>query len=204
MIEELNADIYVIQECENPKKFPELLKFSSGNCFWCGEKDSKGLAIFAKPSINMELNDWPTYCLRHFMSVRIDNLFNLVGVWAAPPYIEEYYIYQAINISKYDSNTLLIGDFNSNAIWDKSHGKRSHSKVVEELKEKNIVSAYHYSTGENEGEETKCTFHLYRHTDKQYHIDYCFLCPNLLKNFEILDSKSWLQYSDHFPIQVEI
>lgn len=204
IIQKENADIYVIQECENPDKYQELFSKFLSNYIWYGEKDSKGLGIFVKPNVKMELNDWPVYCLRHFISVKINDSIDLLGVWASSPYIEEYYIYQTINIDKYNENTLIIGDFNSNAIWDKDHGKRNHSAVVAELKRKNIVSAYHYITGEQEGQETRSTFCLYKHNDKKYHIDYCFLNPIHLKEFLIFDSEEWLRYSDHMPIQVII
>ena len=203
-IQTLDADVYVIQECENPEKYKKQFEGFFSNYCWFGEKDSKGLAIFAKNDIVMERNDWPVYCLRHFVSVKLNGLIDLIGVWASPPYIEEYYIYQSINIDKYGDRTLIIGDFNSNVKWDKDHGKRNHSTVVKELKEKNIVSAYHYVTGEKEGAETKSTFYLYRHDDKKYHIDYCFLNPTYIKKFEILESEKWLEHSDHMPIQIII
>ncbi len=203
-IQKEDADIYVIQECENPEKYQNQFSEFLTDYVWHGEKNSKGLGIFIKPHIKIKLNDWPVFCLRHFISVKINDDFDLLGVWASPHYIEEYYIYQSINIDKYGENTLIIGDFNSNAIWDKEHGKRNHSAVVAELKTRNIVSAYHYTTGEKEGQETQNTFCLYRHNDKQYHIDYCFLNPARIKAFQILNSEDWLRYSDHFPIQILI
>mgnify|MGYP002568374913 CR=1 FL=1 len=204
IIQKQDADIYVIQECENPEKYKKHFIGFLTDYVWCGEKDSKGLGIFVKPNVKMEANSWPVYCLRHFISVKINDCIDLLGVWASPPYIEEYYIYQSINIDNYGENTVIIGDFNSNAIWDKDHGKRNHSAVVAELKTKNIVSAYHYVTGEQEGQETQSTFYLYKHRDKKYHIDYCFLNPSHIEDFQILGSEEWLQYSDHMPIQVII
>ena len=201
-IEKYNADIYVIQECENPLKYKREFSKYLENYLWYGETDNKGIGIFAGRNIQLRKNDWPVYCLRHFISVRVNDAFDLVGVWAGAPYIEEYYIYQSINIERYTSNTIIIGDFNSNALWDKDHGKRNHSAVVAELKKVNIVSAYHYKTGENPGEETNGTFYLYKHIDKSYHIDYCFINPDNIKEFSILGSEYWLQYSDHMPIQI--
>ena len=199
-----DVDIYVIQECENPSKYSNEFSGFYSDYIWYGEKDSKGLAIFVKDGISMKNNNWPFYCLRHFISVKINNDFDLVGVWASYPYIEEYYIYQAINIDKYSENTVLIGDFNSNAMWDKKHQKRNHTAVVRQLQNINIVSAYHYFSKETAGKETEHTFHLYRHIDKPYHIDYCFGNPMRFKNFKILKNNNWLQHSDHLPIQVEI
>ncbi len=203
-IKALKADIYVIQECENPERYKKNFQDFYTDYVWCGEKDSKGLAIFFSPEIKYEMNDWPVYCLRHFLSLRINDTFDLLGVWAGPPYIEEYCIYQAINIDRYSENTIIIGDFNSNAIWDKRHGKRNHSFVVEQLKSKGLVSAYHHLTREAQGSETQNTFCLYKHPDKRYHIDYCFLTPEHINDFRILNENTWLEMSDHYPIQIEI
>lgn len=204
LIQKYDADVYIIQECENPEKYPKEFSQFPTNYVWWGESENKGLCIFAKSDIEMKKNDWPVYCLRHFISVRINNRFDLLGVWASPPYIEEYYIYQSINIDRYNEDTILIGDFNSNSIWDKNHRKRNHSAVVKQLETKNIVSAYHYISGEQAGQETKETFYLHKNKNKGYHIDYCFLNPKNLKSFEIFDSEEWLEYSDHMPIQVII
>ena len=203
-IQALDADIYVIQECENPEKYKRNFEGFFMDYIWYGEKDSKGLAIFVSPEIKYQMNDWPVYCLRHFLSLRINDTFNLLGVWAGPPYIEEYCIYQAINIDRYDEKTIIIGDFNSNAIWDKQHGMRNHSVVVDQLKNKGLVSAYHHTSGEKHGEESQNTFCLYKNPGKKYHIDYCFLNPERIADFKILNENVWLELSDHYPIQIEV
>lgn len=203
-IKQTCADIYVIQECENPQKYIGAFDGFYTNYIWYGEKDSKGLAIFAKPDVVLRKNDWPVYCLRHFLSVNVNDRFDLLGVWACFPYIEEYCIYQAINIDRYTEKTVIIGDFNSNAIWDKEHGRRNHSTVVGQLKEKGLVSAYHYITQEAHGSESTATYCMYKHTDKPYHIDYCFTAPQNISDFRVLDDSDWLKYSDHYPIIIEI
>lgn len=205
ILQELDADIYVIQECENPELCSnnEYVHFAS-NYFWTGINKNKGLAIFAKDTIVLKNNNWNAYCLRNFLSINIDKKFDLVGVWACKPYIEEYYIYQNINYNKINNNTIIIGDFNSNKKWDKKHYDRNHSNVVNELKEKGLISAYHYINNEEQGEESKNTFYLYRHLDKGYHIDYCFIDKTKIKSFEILYNESWLKYSDHLPIMITI
>ena len=200
-IKKENADVYVIQECENPEKYKDDFSGFCSEYIWVGEKDSKGLCIFVNPLIKMVLNEWPSYCLRHFLSVKINDEFDLLGVWAGPPYIAEYYVYQSINIEKYSDNTIIIGDFNSNVIWDKDYGARSHSMVVKEI---NMISAYHYTTGDEEGKEKQSTFYMYKHLDKKYHIDYCFLDPKLIKSFRILEGEEWLKYSDHMPLMLEV
>ena len=198
---ELDADIYVIQECENPAESScvEYVDFAK-NHLWIGEHKSKGLGVFAREGVRMRENDWKKFCLRNFLSVNINNSFDLVAVWACHPYIEEYYIYQSINIVNYNENTIIIGDFNSNAIWDKKHHSRTHSAIVQQLNDIGISSAYHYSTNEVQGSETAPTFYLYRHFDKPYHIDHCFTAAKNIHSYHVLNSLHWLEKSDHMPI----
>ena len=162
------------------------------------------MCVFVSPNMRAKHNDWKTYCLRHFLSLRINDSFDLLGVWACSPYIEEYFIYQTINFEKYDSNTVIIGDFNSNVIWDRSHGSRNHSEVVKQLETKGLISVYHYITGVLQGEEKSNTFYLYKHTDKSYHIDHCFASKDYIMDYVIYDNTEWLQYSDHMPIEVTL
>lgn len=200
-IKKLNADIYVIQECEDPKRYikKEYGTFAN-NYLWIGDKS--GLGIFASKNIKIKLLDWPAYCLKYFLPVEIDNQFTLLAVWTKRQYIEEYYIYQYINKNHYDKNMVIIGDFNSNSIWDYKHGERNHTVVVEQLNEIGLVSAYHHVNKLPQGEEKNGTFYMNRKLEKPYYIDYAFLAPNKIKNFHVC-SKTWLNYSDHVPIIVE-
>lgn len=200
----IEADIYVIQECENPAECSSTAyKKFADNYLWIGENKNKGLGVFARKGILLEENSWPKYCLRNFLSIRVNTVFDLIAVWACRPYIEEYYIYQNINIPYYNNDTVIIGDFNSNAIWDKKHYTRTHSAVVQQLNEIGLCSAYHYINGEDQGNESTPTFYLYRHTDKGYHIDHCFISASNIQNYRVLHSIDWLKKSDHLPILLE-
>ena len=50
-----DADIYVIQECENPEisNSDEYIEFAS-NYYWVGENQYYGLGIFAKNNVKLE------------------------------------------------------------------------------------------------------------------------------------------------------
>ena len=202
IIRELNADLYVIQECENPADYSYAEAFSA-TYLWTGEKKSRGLGVFAKDGITIRENPWPKYVLRNFLSVRVEETFDLVAVWACKPYIEEYCIYQSINLERITETSVIIGDFNSNSIWDSTHGTRNHTRVTKELEQKGLHSAYHIMTGERPGEERTPTFYLYRHLDRGFHIDYCFLAPGRLQKASILEN-TWISHSDHVPLLVEL
>ncbi len=82
----LNADIYIIQECENPsestdKKYQEWAE----NYIWIGDNKNKGLAIFVKPEIKLEKLDWSNqfkdHSVKHFLSCKINMDFILLAVW---------------------------------------------------------------------------------------------------------------------------
>ncbi len=200
----LNADIYVIQECENPaESICESYREFAQNYLWIGETKNKGLGVFARKEMSIKENSWSKYCLRNFLSVRINDCFDLVAVWACKPYIEEYYIYQNINLPNYNKNTIIIGDFNSNVIWDKKHDSRTHGSIVRQLEDIGLYSVYHFLTGESQGNEKTPTFYLYRHTDKGYHIDHCFAAKNIIQSYRILQDSDWLKKSDHLPIIFE-
>ncbi|MCE2743267.1 MAG: hypothetical protein LW701_06845 [Fluviicola sp.] len=104
-------------------------------------------------------------------------------------------------------NTSIIGDFNSNKIWDQWDRWWNHSDVVKELNELGLESLYHKFYKEEQGKESKHTFHLHRKIEKSYHIDYCFAPKILLENlikFEIGEQKVWTEFSDHNPLIIEI
>ena len=139
--------------------------------------------------------------------------FNLFLVWAYNPNDRDgKYITQVWKaIIHYDEiltgkSTMFIGDFNSNTIWDyQKHRLSNHSSVVSQLESKGIFSTYHFYHKQNQGKEQHPTFYMYRHRDKPYHIDYCFVSEDLLKKLEsveIGEYDAWAKYSDHVPVIV--
>jgi exodeoxyribonuclease III len=211
-------DLLIIPECENLEK----LVFDAGiatfsDKLWYGAAPNKGLGIFSYGSLRLTPIEKYNPDFKWIIPISVTGGsfdFDLFAIWANNPgdkdgrYIEQ--IWKALH--HYDhllagKPTLLVGDFNSNSIWDKEHRQGSHSNVVKLLEEKGIHSVYHHHHRQKQGEEQQHTFYLYRHQGKPYHIDYCFASADILEKVqtvEIGDHDFWTKYSDHAPLMVTI
>ena len=199
-VQQNDADVCIIAECENP----DIYDFSGFNYkhIWIGDNKTKGLAVFVKPELSLEQLNWSNNSLKYYLPVKINDQV-IVAVWAKKPYIEGYYDWQNINTDNINDSCIIIGDFNSNSCWDHLHGDRNHTAVVEQLKCKGLVSAYHTLTKEQQGAENKNTFFLYHDLTRGFHIDYAFCAEERITDFIIEDYKEIQQFSDHAPIVLE-
>jgi exonuclease III len=213
---ELDADIYVIQECENPllsadQKYKEWAK----NFHWVGDNRHRGLGIFARSSLLLMKLDWNCQfgdrSLKYFLPCSVNNQFNILAVWTQQDpfdgfsYIGQFWKYLQINREKL-SHSIIAGDLNSNSRWDINGRSWNHSNVVFDLHKMGIYSLYHKESNEAQGLETVPTFYLQRKLAKPYHIDYCFASIKIadaLKSIRIGSVENWLKYSDHLPIFCE-
>jgi exonuclease III len=209
-------DILIVPECEHPDR----LKFDDerlepADKLWFGNNLNKGLGIFSYSRFRFKLRKNHNPDFRTIIPVSVKDersAFTLYAIWAWNPgdpdgkYVEQ--IWKALNY--YDKQltkqpVILAGDFNSNTIWDKKYRIGNHSHVVRRLEEKNIYSAYHLHHEQVQGKEKHPTLYMYRHKDKPYHIDYCFVSADLaskIQSVEIGRHKFWCRYSDHVPVMV--
>jgi Exonuclease III len=212
----LKPDILVVPECEHPDK----LLFSADtpkptDILWFGENQHKGLAIFSYSNYRFTVLDNHNRNLKMIIpiAVRGGHLnFNLFAVWANNPadrdgqYIEQ--VWKALHhydTLLTDTSTILVGDFNSNKIWDRKYRESNHSNVVKLLEGKGIFSSYHLHHKQTQGKEEHPTLYMYRHKDKPYHIDYCFVSADFAKKIlsvEVGDYEFWSKFSDHVPVIV--
>ncbi len=215
-LSDLNADVCIIQECENPaetkhKDFNDWAK----NYLWIGDTKNKGIGIFANRTVELQKLNWSDnfkdHKVKHFLPCSINGEFDLLAVWThannSPTfgYIGQLWKYLQINKTNLNK-ALIVGDLNSNAVWDKWDRWWNHSDVVNELKEIGIESLYHKFKNEEQGKESQPTFFLHRNLEKPYHIDYIFGSAefsNGLKSVEIGEAKEWLKLSDHLPMICE-
>jgi hypothetical protein len=207
-LDALEADIAVVPECP---RIPE----QPGAIVWTGARPAKGLAVFARGPWQVRRVRAPRGLPRYALPVQVagPESFLLLAIWAQPhptvPYVRG--MHRAVRTCRslmQVQPAVLLGDFNSNTIWDGEHPTdRSHSALVRYLGEMGLVSAYHERYAEEQGRETRPTFFLYRHLKRPYHIDYCFVPATWLgriRDVTVGDHGAWASKSDHMPLTVDV
>ena len=218
----MNPDIIVIQECEDLKTINfDLFSNTPSDMYWIGDNPKKGLGVITFNDFKISLSEDYDNSYKYILPLEIskNNIsFNLIGVWTQmvgkktkdhKNYIRQF----KISLNHYDSfiktnNTIILGDFNSNLIWENPYRiENDHKYVIEELEKKEIESSYHYFFSEKQGEETRPTFYYHHKKEKPFHIDFCFLSKNLterLSKVEIGKYENWIKFSDHVPMIIDI
>jgi hypothetical protein len=185
----LKPDIVILQECSEKDIQASDAVFSH----WVGSNPHKGLGVLGFEKHVYAIDSSYSAEYPWFIPLRIeDKKLNILGIWAHKKNQQERYIpitHRAIDHYKEfleKDTAMIIGDFNSNTIWDKEHSGRSHSDLVEKLDQLHFKSMYHFQTQENQGSEKLFTLDMYRHRDKGYHIDYAFLSKDLLDTAQLI------------------
>jgi exonuclease III len=211
-------DILVVPECEDP----ERLKFRTGiplpnDILWFGTNRNKGLGIFSYTDFKFRVSKNYNPDFKLVVPVQATNgkhSLNLYAIWANNPgdrdgaYITQ--IWKALNYYGRrirNKRTLLIGDFNSNTIWDRPRREGNHSTVVHRLAKKGIHSTYHHHFKQEQGKEQHPTLYMYRRLANPYHLDYCFVSEDLMstmKSVQVGSYDPWCRYSDHVPLTVHL
>lgn len=214
----LKPDILIVLECE-PLEHLKSCGFLNltKDVLWYSDTGKKGIGIFSFCDYKFKLlkihNPEFRYILP-FMVYNESRSFSMLAVWALDDKndpIESYVgqVWNAINFytSLLKDNCILVGDLNSNQIWDRDRNVGNHSSVVSFLLSYNITSLYHYFFKEEHGQETKKTFFLQRNPSKTYHIDYLFASKSFISNkmkFDVGLFDDWCKISDHVPIIAEL
>ncbi|MGM0471120.1 MAG: endonuclease/exonuclease/phosphatase family protein [Bacillota bacterium] len=213
-----NPDILIIQECENPDYKGNWNEFS--NWRWIGDNRNKGLGVFSRNDINIEIIDnISNFNSRYILPIKIKEPINLtlLAIWAMNDEEDRKrrYIGQVYTaLKKYEDfigdKSIIAGDFNWNVIWDESpsyslYGDFTDTKQI--LNQKELYSIYHFLSDFDFGKENESTFFMHKKKSKSYHIDYIFMNDKLIKEiteFWIGDYEEWIDSSDHMPIMVEL
>lgn len=226
-VDDLDADVLVVQECEDPQLYSGNYFDWAGDYLWIRTTKNKGIGVFPKNGNRVrELSwhgqftinglatvhsstSWTTSDLKLFLPFSINESITVLAVWTKGSanesfrYVGQLWKYLQIHMKDLSGpSTMIIGDLNSNSIWDRKDRWWSHSGVVAELAAAGIRSLYHQATQEEQGAESIPTFYLQRNLNKPYHIDYVFVSSDLIStsSLEIGKSSDWLPLSDHVPL----
>lgn len=213
-VDALNADILVIQECEDPAQSTKSYQEWAGDHAWIGNGKNKGIGVFPRRGQSLEQLDWAQNEGGLFLPVRLNGKFNILAVWTlcrrSPSkysYIAQFWHYLQLHGHKLGPDALICGDFNSNQIWDKMRRVGNHSDCIRELAEAGFQSLYHVTTGDPQGQEHQPTFFLHRNETKSYHIDYVFAHQGRVASnwagAHVGSPANWLALSDHMPVIID-
>lgn len=202
-ITQLKADLYIIAEVEPFKKIinPRFTQEVMDKAYLSFPNDKKGLLAFTCGNERILPLSWDNFRMRYFLPFTFNGK-KIVGIWAKDNYIEDEYLYAKFHLQEM-KNAILIGDFNSNVIWDKHHGYRTHTDFNDLMYSINHISAYHHQNNEPFGKETQPTFFMYHKLDRPYHIDYTYV-PKTAEYTISFGDISYSKHSDHLPIILDI
>ena len=217
-------DIAIVSECAEPKRFRARAREVrlARDPVWIGRNPDKGLAVFAFNGYAAHLSRPFHRTLHYIAPVCISGPVqcHILAVWAQnasggvlrknqPGPLQAA-------LGRYGKfltgrPSVVAGDLNSNAIWDKPGWRINHTLAVQTLAGLGLVSAYHSIRGEQHGRETMPTLYWRDRTKDgpRYHIDYVFL-PNgwidKVKSLQVGSFEDWCGcgLSDHVPLIVDI
>lgn len=215
------ADIWVVQESESPEYLHDKgIKIPADTHWWYGDRGCKGLSIFTFNGYKAEKAAFFSPEFKYALPVVITppegtgQKFLLVGVWASVvkenhdwDYIGQMCEFMERYHANFDDNSILIGDLNSNMLWNSYYQKaHNYSHFLELMAENGLVSVYHQLEKCAQGQEKIPTSYYHRDPKRGFHIDYAFMSPKRIEElgkFEIA-GKKWLEWSDHVPLLLEI
>lgn len=207
-LENQEADIVIVQECEDLKED----YFLGQKFFWTGRIENKGLGILLKDK-SARLHSGFNPNLINFLPVETDSL-KILGVWAYNHRAVKFgdnvsgKTIDAINhykdwLLQGSKPSIFGGDFNNSIIWDKSNNENNFANINKKLEEMSLKSSYHSFQEEEFGNEVQPTFFHTKNESKKYHIDYLYSKSLKLNTVEVGEYSDWIQLSDHCPVMTE-
>jgi hypothetical protein len=200
----LDFDVAVLQECGRPEH-------EGSDCVWFGERDIQGVGVVTRGEYRVE-RGVASEALPHSIfpfHISGPRSFNLLGVWAQrkPTYVRA--VMQGLELYSHllDGPAVVIGDFNSNAIWNDQSPSANHDDIVRALAQRGLESAYHTHLSEPHGKEAFATHYWQWKREQPFHLDYCFIpviWRSELRSVSVGGYQDWENSSDHRPVVVDL
>jgi len=204
LVEALRPDVAILAETSQKHIEETDAPFKA----WVGSNPHKGLGVIGFTN-RAYMTHAADALLPWHIPFSVDDL-NIIALWAHARDKDLKYVRVTHEIVSSHADflssapSLIMGDFNSNTVWDHEHPGRNHSMLVERLHGLGLQSVYHRANGVGHGAETTKT---YFHTKKLHfghHIDYAFLSEGFPGSLAIGKHQDWLMHSDHMPLILDV
>jgi len=179
---------------------------------WVGASPGRGLAVagFGIRSVPVPIEPTGRWAVAAKLAVAGTSPLLVLGIWSVPRqgrYAREVLRAIETHAEQLQGRTAAVmGDFN---ISGEGVEARGFHQVLDALSELGMVSAYHAFFDEKPGAESVPTYFHLRKRDRPFHIDYCFLSPDLaarVSDVRVGEYDEWVGagHSDHVPLTVDL
>ena len=204
MLVQLSPDIAVIQEARRTQTWPL-------EDHWFGPNPNNGLSLLTPkgpPAAPLPISNDAPWSIVPF---RIEGAlpFNLLAVWTRQETGYLKGLAQALDsYSDFlrERPSVVMGDFNASALWDKPRAKVDFSRIAQRLADEfGLHSAYHQHYDEPFGAESRPTHYFRWNESHPFHIDYCFVPATwTIESVSVETGPIWAKASDHRPLVVTV
>jgi endonuclease/exonuclease/phosphatase family metal-dependent hydrolase len=184
-------------------------------CLWFGDNPKQGVTVLARAPFRLRRLPVIPGVPKFVVPIQVLGPihFTLFAVWSKTDQPFRYIrgVVKAVEMYREtfaSSTCVLMGDLNSNAIWDHTHpAELNHTALVKLMESLGLASAYHSFYSEEHGQETRPTLYYRWNQTTSFHIDYCFLPVTWLERVtgvEVSGNEKWRALSDHRPLLVGV
>lgn len=205
LFDKLLPDIAIIQEVSKKDIDGGDYPFAA----WVGSNPNKGLGVIGFRQASYRMTEPGDPGLPWHLPFSVDGL-NIIALWAHQFDRDLKYVRVTHKIVDRHvgflgtGRAMIVGDFNSNTVWDSEHRGRNHSMLVEKLAGIGLDSIYHRQHQVPQGSEEARTFFHNWNPDLGHHIDYAFMSSGMEAKVAIGEHADWLAHSDHMPLIIDL
>lgn len=201
LIDALQADVAILPEVSRR----DISEIEAPFRAWVGSNPHKGLGVIARRSYVLHEADG---LLPWHITFTVDGT-NIIGLWAHVRDKDLKYVRVTHEVVDQHAAflasgpSLLVGDFNSNTVWDSAHPGLNHSMLVYKLHGLSLRSVHHNAERLAHGAEaTKTYFHTKEAALRPPHR--LRLPRGASASLLVGSPEDWQPYSDHMPLILDI